>query len=179
MAEEKKKMIEKKTEIIIEEKASDLTFEALYASEFVPDDPALKEANLLLVPYHNYYPNIEYCFGEYSEEFLRYVKEHNDGTIKADIAISDEKYQPLEIHSLLLDIGIIIVKNAILPITLSLLSNYIYDKIKSFHEKKENVNVRVEIVSQSTDGSSKSIKYVGPASDFDTMNDAINKIMES
>lgn len=179
MAEEKKNMMENKSEIKIEEKASDLTFESIYESEFVPDDPAIREANLLLVPYHNYHPKVEYCFGEYSEEFLRYVKEHNDGKIKADIAISDEKYQRLEIHSLLLDVGIIIVQNALLTIAFNLLSSYIYDKIKSIHEKKENVNIRVEIVSQSTDGSSRSIKYEGPASGFDTVNDAVNKIIES
>ena len=47
------------------------------------------------------------------------------------------------------------------------------------HEKNENVNVRVEIIAQDEKGTSKSIKYDGPASDFDTVKEAVNKVLES
>ena len=46
------------------------------------------------------------------------------------------------------------------------------------HEERENVNVRVEIIAQDASGESKSIKYDGPASGFDSVKDAVNKILE-
>ena len=163
---------------MIEIKNSDVTFESVYTSDYVPSDLNLKKANLLLIPYRNYRPNIEYCFGEYSEEFFRYVTENAVEGIRPDIAIADDKYQSMEMHSLLLDIGILIATSVALPIAVNLLSSYIYDKIKSMHEKNENVNVRVEIISQDSSGMSKSIKYDGLASDFVAVKDAVNKVLE-
>lgn len=163
---------------MVEINDSTLTFENVYNSEYAPKDNELKQANLLLLPYHNYREGVEYSFGENAEEFLRYIESHDHAEIKPDIAISDDKYQSMEMHSLLLDVGIFIVQNVALPMAVSLLANYVYDKIKSLHETKENVNVRVEIISENKDGKSKSIKYDGPATQFHEVEDAANKIIE-
>ena len=157
---------------------SSITFEAIYSSEYVPNDPSIKEANLLIIPYHNYRPDVEYCFGEYSEEFFRYIKDNASEELCADIAIDDEKYQCTEMHSLLLDIGKFIVCNVVLGFAINLLSSFVYDKIKRMHEKKERVNVRVEIIAQNSDGSSTSLKFDGPASKFESVKDAAERIIE-
>lgn len=160
-------------------KDSELTFTKVYESAYAPNDPSIRDANLLLVPYHNIREGIEYCFTEYAEEFLGYINQNGEEAIKADIAISDDKYQVLEMHSLLLDIGKIILVSGVLPITLSLISNFIYDKIKKLHEDKENVEVRVEIIAQSESGASKSIRYDGPASELDSIKESIKDIADS
>ena len=154
-----------------------LTFDSVYKSEYAPKDEGLKKANLLFIPYHNYRPGVEYCFGENSEEFLRYLRTH-DNDIKPDIAIEDDKYQSMEMHSLLIDIGIILVKDIILPAVSSVLAAYVYDKIKSLHQKSKDVNIRIEIVTQDKKGKSKSIKYDGPATDFNIVERTINKVLK-
>ena len=170
--------VEERNNSAIEVKESTTTFETVYNSDYAPNDPSLKAANLVLIPYHNYRPDIEYCFGEYSEEFLRYVREKGSEEIRPDIAITDEQYQSMEMHSLLIDIGIFIATNVILSLAVNILSNYVYDKVKSMHEKKENVSVRVEIITQDANGNSKSIKYDGPVSGFDAVKNAANDMLK-
>ena len=164
---------------MIEIKNSEITFETIYKSPYAPSDSTIKDANLLLIPYQNIREGIEYCFTEYAEEFLGYINQSGEKAVKADIAITDDKYQVLEMHSLLLDIGKIILVNGVLPIALNLLSNFIYDKIKKLHEEKKNVEVRVEIISQSEDSGSKSIRYVGPASEFESIKESVKEITNS
>lgn len=104
---------------------------------------------MLLTPYRNHRPGVEYCFGENTEEFLRYVKVHNnDDEIIPDIAIQDDKYQSMEMHSLIIDIGIMFLKEVLLPAVSSVIATYVYDKIEPLHQKPENVDIRVEIVVQ-------------------------------
>lgn len=164
---------------MIEIKDSELTFEKVFESPYAPNDPEIRNANLLLIPYQNFRAGIDYCFTEYAEEFLNYINQSGEEAIKADIAITDDKYLVLEMHSVLLDIGTIILVSGVVPIALNLLSNYIYDKIKKIHEKKENVNVRVDIISQSENGVSKTIHYDGPASEFELVKDAVKDIANS
>lgn len=160
-------------------KDSELTFEKVYESIYAPNDPTIKDANLLLLPYQNFRDGIDYCFTEYAEEFLGYINQSGEKTVKADIAITDDKYQVIEMHSMLLDIGIVILTNAVLPVALGLLTNYVYDKLKKLHEGKENVNVRVEFISQSENGVSKSIRYDGLASELETIKDSVKDIANS
>lgn len=152
---------------MIEEKDSLITFQSVYDSTFAPNDTEFKDANLLVLPYQNIRNGVEYCFTEYASDFLSYLRKKPTNGIISDIAITDDNYCVLEMHSILLDIGIILVQSGILPVALNLLSNYIYDKIKSIHEKPENTTVRFEMVAQAENGISKSLKYDGPASELD------------
>lgn len=161
---------------MIFENDSNVTFEKVYESPFSPNNSEIKDANMLLLPYKDFREGVEYCFTEYAAEFLHYLKSNDDGVI-ADIAICDEKYCVIEMHSLLLDIGIFIATNVVVSAAVNILSNFVYDKIKSLHEKKENVNVRVEIIVQNDNGTSKSIKYDGPASDFDSVRSTVEKML--
>lgn len=163
---------------MIDENKSSITFERVYESPFAPNDPEIKKANILLLPYEDFREGVEYCFTEYAMEFLQYLRTNSDDRVIADIAISDEKYCAIEMHSLLLDVGIFIATNVVLSAAVNILSSFIYDKIKSMHEKRENVNVRVEIIVQNENGASKSIKYDGLASDFDAVKSTVEKIID-
>jgi len=163
---------------MIEQHNSKITFSSVYQSEYCPDDQIIKEANLLILPYKNFRDGVDYCFTEYGEEFLRYVKGRNLNEVKADIAITDDKYRVIEMHSLLIDIGIILLKEGIVSVAFGLLTNYVYDKIKTLHAKKEDVNIRFEIISQDASGESKSIRYDGPASEFNDVKETVEKMIE-
>lgn len=165
--------------MMISIKDSTVTFESVYNSAFAPKDNSLKEANLLLLPYHNIRPNVEYCFSEYSEEFLRLLRIQKREDVIPDIAITDEDFQTIEFHSLLLDMGIIIVSYVVLPFTVNILASFVYDKIKAKHEKKENVTVRVEIITQDSKGNSKAIKYEGLASNFEIVKEAVQSVLKN
>ena len=67
----------------------------------------------------------------------------------------------------------------IISAAVNILSDFIYDKIRSLHEKKENVNVRVEIIVQNENGTSKSIKYDGKASGFEEIKSTVDRILEN
>lgn len=163
---------------MIEQKDSRITFNSVYKSEYCPDDQEIQEANLLILPYKSFRNGVDYCFTEYGEEFIQYVRDKNLKEVKADIAITDDKYRVIEMHSLLIDIGIILLTNVIVPVAIGLVTNYVYDKIKSLHVKEDDVNIRFEIISQNASGESKSIRYDGPASGFDEVKETAEKMIE-
>ncbi len=164
---------------MVGEKESNITFEKVYESAFVPSDPEIKKANVLLLPYKNFREGVEYCFTEYATEFFQYLVANTNEEIIADIAIRDEQYYVIEMHALLLDIGMFIASNVVVSAVVNILSNFIYDKIRSLHEKEENVNVRVEIIVQNGNGTSKSIRYDGTASGFEEIKGTVEKIVEN
>lgn len=155
---------------------SDISFEAVYNSDYIPNTEEIKNSNLLILPYHNFREGVEYCFSEYASEVLQYIKENGSKDVTADIAISDDKYQAIEMHSVLLALGIFLTTSVVLPITVNILSSYIYDKVKAMHKSQEEVNVRLKLISQSKNGKSKSIEYDGPASKFSDVIDAVKKL---
>lgn len=161
---------------MIEINESNITFESVYNSPYSPQDEEFKQANMLLLPYHNFREGVEYCFSEYAEEILQYVRKNGSEELKTDIAITDEKYQIIEMHSMLLDLGLFIVQNVLIPMAVSILANFIYDKVKSLHKDNKEVNVRVRIISQDTDGKSKEIRYDGSADEFDMVIKAAEKL---
>lgn len=150
---------------------SDMTFERVYDSPFTPDDEAIRKANCLIIPNIEFRKGVEYSYSEYAEDILTYMKENG---LNIDIAATDEIFQPIEMHSLLIDLGVFLVMDVSLPILINLSSSYIYDKLKQWHNK--DAEVRVEYIDQKEDGSSKSIKYSGPAKDFDSIIEAIKKL---
>lgn len=161
---------------MLEIKDTAVTFDSVYESDYAPKDEQLKEASILFLPYHNFRPNVEYCFTEYAEDALRYIKENSN--FSADIAITDDKYRIIEMHSILIDIGLILVKQAILPVVLSILANYIYDKIKSRHEKSEDTEIRVQIIAEDKAGKCRVLRYEGPASEFSKVIEEADRILK-
>lgn len=154
------------------------TFQSVYEAPYCPRDEDLKEANLLLLPYSNYRGSVEYGFTEYAEEFLRYAIENSPDVVKADIAIDDDDYRIIQLHSLTLDIGKVIIEEAILPIVIGLITNYIYDRIKKWHKKPQEITMKVTIVSQDSGNKSTLISYEGSAEGFDKTIKAVGKLSD-
>ena len=157
----------------LEIRESNVTFENICKSDYAPNDEKFRQANCLIIPYENFRPGVEYCFSEYAQEVLEYSRDNPD--LNMDIAATDDNYKVIELHSLLLQIGIFVATSVVLPVVVNVISEFVCDKIKKLHEKKENVEVRVTFISVSADGASKQISYDGPADKLETV---INKIKE-
>lgn len=143
---------------------SDLTFEKVYNKPFFPKQYAeeLKQANVLLIPFENARDGVEVSFPETTTEFLQFLREQSNTRIVPDIAIDDEHYQKLELHSAVITIATCIVKNIVWPIVASIIAAFIYDEVKKHHRSADEMTAQLEIYVEE-DGKTKKINYEGPA----------------
>ena len=144
---------------------SSLTFEEIYKKPFFPKqyEQELKKANVLLIPFENARSGIEVAFPETTTEFLQFLKEQNDKELVSDIAIDDEHYQKLELHSAVITIATCIVQEVVRPIVASIIAAYIYDEVKKYHRTPNEMTAKLDVYVEK-DGKTKRISYEGPAS---------------
>lgn len=146
-------------------KNSDIVFEKIYSEPYVPKDflNDIKKANLLLIP-SNGFRNYEHLvFPELTLEFLNYIRENATGEIISDIAISDDDFQKLELHSASIKIATFIVSAIVLPLAINLVSNFLYDEAKKHLREPDDLSAEITIIVQDGD-KSKEVSYKGPIS---------------
>lgn len=147
---------------------SDLTFEKIYEKKYIPSEylDEIKKANLLIVPNENFRKKGDVLFPETTKEFFEYIQDHPNDEIVADIAISDDNFQRIELHSAVIEVATIIVNVVVLPVAINMISNYLYDLIKKYHRKPEDTSARLKIISEETKTKkTKIISYEGPVSE--------------
>lgn len=147
---------------------SDLTFEKIYEKKYIPSEylDEIKKANLLIVPNENFRKEGDVLFPETTREFFEYIQDHPNDEIVADIAISDDNFQRIELHSAVIEVATIIVNVVVLPVAINMISNYLYDLIKKYHRKPEDTSARLKIISEETKTKkTKIISYEGPVSE--------------
>lgn len=147
---------------------SDLTFEKIYEKKYIPSEylDEIKKANLLIVPNENFRKKGDVLFTETTREFFEYIQDHPNDEIVADIAISDDNFQRIELHSAVIEVATIIVNVVVLPVAINMISNYLYDLIKKYHRKPEDTSARLKIISEETKTKkTKIISYEGPVSE--------------
>lgn len=155
---------------------TDITFEKIYEKPYVPmeymDD--IKKANLLLIPNENFRDEGDVLFPETTREFFDYVRYLSDDKVVADIAISDEDFLRIELHSATIEIATIIVQSVVLPIATSMIASFLFDLVKKYHRKPEETSAKVKIIVEETETKkSKIIAYKGPVSGIkDTLDQA-------
>jgi hypothetical protein len=104
---------------------------------------------------------------------------------KMEICIADDDYEEIELNSRILRLGRFCVKQVALPLFLSVLGAYIYDRLK----EPEPVEVTVElpkyqqpatvsftIAVEDTLGKKKEFQYEGPAADYKQVAAEIEKL---
>lgn len=146
---------------------TDMTFECVYRKPYIPMEymEDIKRANLLIIPNENFRDDGDVLFPETTREFLDFIREVNDYEIVADIAISDEDFQRIELHSAVIEVATIIVQQVVLPIATGIIASFLYDLIKKYHRKPEETSAKVKIIAEETDTKkSKMITYEGPIS---------------
>ena len=147
---------------------SDLTFEKIYEKKYIPSEylDEIKKANLLIVPNENFRKKGDVLFPETTREFFEYIQDHPNDEIVADIAISDDNFQRIELHSAVIEVATIIVNVVVLPVAINMISNYLYDLIKKYHRKPEDTSARLKIISEEAKTKkTKIISYEGPVSE--------------
>lgn len=94
---------------------------------------------------------------------------------KMEICIADDDYEEIELNSRTLRLGRFCVKQVALPLFLSILGAYIYDRIKEpepvevtveLPEYQQPATVSFTIAVEDTLGKKKEFQYEGPASDY-------------
>lgn len=159
----KHEVLDKKIEV----GETDITFESIYNKPFIPQDyiEDIKNADILIIPEENFREEGDVLFPETTREFLEYLREGIPEDMSVDIAISDEDFRKIELHSDLVNVATIIVSSAAFSIACNLLSSFLYDTAKKLLKKSEDLNAKVKIISEETKTKkSKCITYEGPVS---------------
>lgn len=146
---------------------TDVTFEEIYKKPYVPVEymEDIKNANLLIIPNEGFRDEGDVLFPETTREFLEFLKDNANDEIVADIAISDEDFQRIELHSAVIEVAKIIVQWGVLPIATSMIAAFLYDLVQKYHRKPEETSAKVQIITEETaTKKSKKITYEGPVS---------------
>lgn len=146
---------------------TDITFDGIYGKPYIPmeymDD--IKRANLLIIPNESFRDEGDILFPETTREFLDFIRDAGGEEVVSDIAISDEEFQRIELHSAAIEVATIIVQQVVLPIATGIVASFLYDLIKKYHRKPEETSAKVKIIVEETETKkSKMITYEGPVS---------------
>lgn len=146
---------------------TDITFEQIYGKDYVPAEylDEIKKANLLIIPNESFRDEGDVLFPETTREFFDFIRESSGDEIVADIAISDEDFQRIELHSAVIEVATIIVQWVVLPVATSMIATFLCDLVKKYHRKPEDTAAKVKIITEETKAKrSKQITYEGPVS---------------
>ena len=146
---------------------TDITFESIYNKPFIPQEfiENIKNADILIIPEENFREEGDVLFPETTREFFEYLQEEIPKDMSVDIAISDEDFRKIELHSDLVNVATIIVRSTAFNVACGLVASFLYDMAKKLLKKPEDINTKVKIISEETKTKkTKSITYEGPVS---------------
>ncbi len=146
---------------------TNISFEQIYNKEYIPKEyiDDIKKANLLIIPNEDFRDEGDILFPETTREFYDYIRENANDDIVADIAISDEDFQRIELHSAVFEVAPIIIQYGLLPIATSIIGSFLYELAKKHHRKPEDTTAKVKIITEETKSKKcKTITYEGPVS---------------
>lgn len=124
----------------------------------------LSKVNVLIVPIENY-GDLKYpVFPIQAVELLEYIKNNAPQDVTIDIGCSNKDYREIAIHYDIIELATVVVKYAIWPILIGLVSRYIYDRLGI---KTENAHLKSELYIEKEEEVIK-LKYDGPASIFES-----------
>ena len=159
----KHEVFDKKIEI----EETDITFDSIYDKPFIPQDyiEDIKKADILIIPEENFREEGDVLFPETTREFLEYLQEQIPKDTSVDIAISDEDFRKIELHSDLVNVATIIVSSTAFSIACSMVASFLYDMAKKLLKRPQDLNAKVKIISEETKTKkTKSLTYEGPVS---------------
>jgi len=146
---------------------TDISFDVIYSKKYIPQNyiEDIKKANFLIIPEENFRGEEILLFPETTREFFDFIREFPNDEIISDIAISDEDFKRIELHSAVIEGAPIIVQWVVLPIATSMIASFLYDLVKKYRRKPEDTSAKVKIITEETETKkSKMITYEGPVS---------------
>lgn len=143
----------------------DITIDSLKEKPFFPQEyyEEILSSNIILLPVENY-NKVDYpVFPEKTDSFYEYLKENEPDGVSSSICIADDKYAELELHNDEITLATVLVLSVALPLTINLISNYLYDIMR---KRRIKLNVKIDII-VTKNKKSKKIKYQGAVEDFE------------
>lgn len=138
----------------------------------VTNNPAFRErlasVDVLILPFKDIPDHTEPVFPATTRDLYRFLAECGQGKLDVEVAVEAEELEELVLHGDLLVLGVLLVKAAVAPLALGLLTNFIYDRIKRKSGDPDNTTVRCELIVEDACGS-RSLRYDGPASSFEKL----------
>lgn len=163
-------------------KNTEVTFKKLLKENYIPKEyeNEIKNSNFLLIPNKGFRDKDIVYFPEGTRYFFQYIKEKEDDRMNIEICISDEEFNELELHSDIIRIATIIVKDFILPVAINLISSYLIDKLKKENKVSEKVKLECKIIVEK-DKKSLEINYEGTVENFEKIDksEILKKINEN
>jgi len=163
-------------------KDTEITFKELLKENYIPKEyeNEIKNSNFLLIPNKGFRDKDIVYFPEGTRDFFQYIKEKEDYRMNIEICISDEEFNELELHSDIIRIATIIVKDFILPVAINLISSYLIDKLKKENKVSEKVKLECKIIVEK-DKKSLEINYEGTVENFEKIDksEILKKINEN
>ena len=149
-------------------KNTEVTFEKIFKEDYIPKEyeDEIKHSNILLIPSKTFRDKNILYFPEGTKDFFQYIKEREDGKTNIEISISDEKFNELELHSDIVRIATIIIKDFILSVAINLISDYLKNKLKKENKSSKKVEVELNMIIQKKNKSLE-INYRGSVKDFE------------
>jgi len=104
---------------------------------------------------------------------LKFLEAQATASLHVGIAIENEQFHEILLHGRLLTLGKVVLTLAVVPLAINLFSNYVQQQI----DKSGQKTVRLELIVTRPDGAAMSVKYDGPAEEFETtVRSALNAI---
>ncbi len=118
-----------------------LRFEDVYQKPYfaVQYMDEIKKANLLLIPSENIRENMGPVFPELSSDFFRYLKKYAPDHINVDIAVDDDHYHKLVLHSPAVALPTILIREDILTDTSALVVGFLHDLAAKNHRNTKEM----------------------------------------
>lgn len=144
----------------------DFHFEDVYQKPYFAKEylEEIKKANLLLLPSENIREGLEPVFPELTSDFLRYLKEHASEEVRVDIAVDDEHYRKLVLHSAPAALATIIIREDILEQTANLVIGFLKKTAEKYHRFEEEMDTFVNVFVDGTE-SCRKIMFSGRVSE--------------
>lgn len=146
----------------VELRFADVYEKPYFAVEYAEE---IKKANLLVLPSENIREGLGPVFPEMTSEFLRYLKANAGEGVVVDIAVDDEHYQKLVMHSWPVALATLLVKDEILEKTADLVVGFLKDTAKKNNRYEYEMDTFVNIIVEGEENCRK-IMYSGRISEL-------------
>jgi len=139
----------------------------------------VRNADVVFVPESAFREHPGPFFPQQTEEFFAWVSEHIPVGVEVEAAVEDDDFRELGLHSELIILAHLLVTEAALPITLGVISNYVWARIHSPHRERA-VRVSLTVVDDKKSRKrTKTFTYEGTPENFPEACEKIERLWKS
>lgn len=146
---------------------SDLSFKKLVDEAPLEIASTLKDKSVVILPSHGH-DDAYYAGTLDTLDFL------NENGIDTDVYASDEEYKELGLHGAEIWLGTFIIQSIVVPIFCSVVSAYIYDKLKA----KDDDDIALRFMVENKKGKTTAVEFRGKVENLDKALDAIKSFSD-